>query len=227
MKRNAVLAERRRDPENTRNALLDAAFNEMHLNGFRAASLDTITADCGVTRGALYHHFSGKLQLGYAVVEERILPLMRERFISPFLKANDVSEALSNMSAGMGEELNQADALLRGCPVNNLTQEMSGIDDGFRLRLAAILEEWRDAIAVCLRRGQADGTIRRDIEPKEAATFVVAAYQGAIGFAKTARDLAPFDLCRKGLETYVATLHTKGVPPPTDKLMTRRPATHV
>ena len=206
MKTDSTLAERRRDPEYTRNALLDAAFNEMHLNGFRAASLDKIFAEAGITRGALYHHFAGKLELGYAVVDERILPAARERFIKPFLNSKDIFSAFSNICACVGGELKHDEALLRGCPMINLAQEMSGIDDGFRLRLAAIHEEWRDAIAVCIRRSQAEGTVRRDIEPKEVATFVVAAFQGAIGFTKNARDREPFELCRKGLESYISSL---------------------
>jgi TetR/AcrR family transcriptional repressor of nem operon len=206
MKRDSTPTERRRDPENTRNALLDAAFSEMHLNGFRAASLDKIFAEAGITRGALYHHFAGKLELGYAVVDERILPGARERFISPFLNSKDIFGAFSNICARVSGELNHDEALLRGCPMINLAQEMSGIDDGFRLRLAAIHEEWRDAVAVCIRRSQAEGTVRQDIEPREVGTFIVAAFQGAIGFAKNARDREPFELCRKGLESYVTSL---------------------
>ena len=212
MKTDSAPALRRRDPENTRNALLDAAFNEMHLNGFRAASLDSIFAEAGITRGALYHHFGGKLELGYAVVDERILPAARERFINPFLNSSSITEVFSNICARIGGELCCDEALLRGCPMNNLAQEMSGIDDGFRLRLAAIHEEWRDAIAVCIRRSQAAGTVRQDVKPKEVATFIVAAIQGAIGFSKNARDHEPFELCRKGLENYIASLSPEAKP---------------
>jgi len=206
MNQETPIAERRRDPDYTRNVLLDAAFEEMHENGYRSASLDKIYEASGVTRGALYHHFGGKMGLGYAVVEERILPRFRELYIQPFLRSDDIREALSEISDRMKKEFNNINILLRGCPVNNLTQEMSGIDEGFRLRLAAILEEWRDAVAVCIRRSQAKGTVRKDIEPLEAATFMVAAFEGAIGFAKNAQDVAPFELCRGGLGLYVKAL---------------------
>ena len=42
--------------------------------GFQSASLDTILASAGVTKGALYYHFNSKEALGYAVVEEIIAP---------------------------------------------------------------------------------------------------------------------------------------------------------
>ena len=60
-------------PEKTRQDLLEAAFEEVWQNGFRAASLDAILVRVGVTKGALYHHFHNKLELGYGVVEVCLL----------------------------------------------------------------------------------------------------------------------------------------------------------
>jgi AcrR family transcriptional regulator len=61
-----------RDPARTPERLLRAAFQEMHLSGFRSADLNAILAAAGVTKGALYHHFDRKEALGYAVVEEKL-----------------------------------------------------------------------------------------------------------------------------------------------------------
>ncbi len=174
----------RRDAEATREALLEAAFNEMYMNGFRAASLDAILTATGLTKGALYHHFGSKQGLGYAVVEERVRPLVRERY--------------------------KKGILLMGCPVNNLVTEMSGVDEGFRRRLAEILEEWKATIAEGLRRGQASGLVRSDIDPVAVATFYVASYQGACGFAKNAHDITPFEACRNGLDNHLESLRPTG-----------------
>jgi AcrR family transcriptional regulator len=57
----------------TRDKLLKAAFEEIYRRGFQAASLDTILAKAGVTKGALYHHFPDKGALGYAVVRGFLL----------------------------------------------------------------------------------------------------------------------------------------------------------
>jgi TetR/AcrR family transcriptional repressor of nem operon len=65
-------ATRLRDPERTRERLLQAASREIYRSGFQSASLDTILAAARVTKGALYYHFENKEALGYAVVEEVI-----------------------------------------------------------------------------------------------------------------------------------------------------------
>jgi len=211
-----ALKPRRRDAQATRQALIEAAFNEIYANGFRAASLDAILQSSGVTKGALYFHFGSKQSLGYAVVEERVKPLVRERYIAPFKTATDPIEGLKRMGRRMQEELEKMGVLLLGCPVNNLVTEMSGVDEGFRRRLAKILDEWKDTISEGLRRGQRSGLVRSGIDPAAVATFYVASYQGACGFAKNAHDIAPFVACREGLEDHLQSLRpgrTKGISP--------------
>lgn len=200
----------RRDAEATREALLEAAFAEMYMNGFRAASLDAILASTGLTKGALYHHFGSKQGLGYAVVEERVKPLVRERYIDTFRAAADPLEGLRRMGERMQQELEKEGILPMGCPVNNLVTEMSGVDEGFRSRLAEILDEWKTTIADGLRRGQASGFVREDADPRAVATFYVASYQGACGFAKNANDIAPFVACRMGLDGHLESLRPEG-----------------
>lgn len=202
----AIPDRTRRDPEGTREALLQAAFDEMYLNGFRAASLERILSATGVTKGALYHHFGSKRGLGYAVVEERVKPLVRERYIDPFSEADDPVEGLKRMGRRMEEELSKTGILLMGCPVNNLVTEMSGVDEGFRHRLADILEEWKETIAAGLRSGQARGLVRPDIDAEAIATLYVASYQGACGFAKNAHDIEPFTACRTSLDAHLESL---------------------
>ncbi len=53
----------------TKRALIDVAEGLFTDNGYAAASLDAIVAGARVTKGALYHHFSGKQALFEAVFE--------------------------------------------------------------------------------------------------------------------------------------------------------------
>jgi AcrR family transcriptional regulator len=53
----------------TRQALIEVAEELFTAHGYAATSLDTIVAGAQVTKGALYHHFSGKQALFEAVFE--------------------------------------------------------------------------------------------------------------------------------------------------------------
>lgn len=54
----------------TRAALITAGRRAFAEKGFAAASMDDLTADVGLTRGALYHHFGDKKGLLAAVVAQ-------------------------------------------------------------------------------------------------------------------------------------------------------------
>jgi len=56
--------------ERTRAGLLAAARKTFAEHGYAAASMDQLTADAGLTRGALYHHFGDKRGLLAAVIEQ-------------------------------------------------------------------------------------------------------------------------------------------------------------
>lgn len=56
--------------EQTRQKLVAAGRKAFARYGYHAASMDQLTADVGLTRGALYHHFGSKRGLMEAVVEQ-------------------------------------------------------------------------------------------------------------------------------------------------------------
>ena len=66
-----MAAKRRTETmEENRVKLIAAARKAFALQGFAASSMDQLTADVGLTRGALYHHFGDKKGLLGAVVAE-------------------------------------------------------------------------------------------------------------------------------------------------------------
>ena len=52
---------------NARDRLLDAAVNLVRRDGFAATSIDDLCKAAGVTKGAFFHHFAGKEDLGVEV----------------------------------------------------------------------------------------------------------------------------------------------------------------
>ena len=147
----------------SRTYILRAAYHEIHRKGYRAASLRDILARAGLSKGALYHHFSSKRALGYAVVEELITPYIRRRWVAPLMAAPDPVAALISLLEQASSRLTPED-ILHGCALNNLAQEMSPIDAGFRIRLNRVFTMWRDGIAEALQRGQAAGCVRGDVD---------------------------------------------------------------
>ncbi|ENN87082.1 putative transcription regulatory, TetR family [Rhizobium freirei PRF 81] len=70
MKFEGKMAKRLETMEENRNKLVAAARKAFADRGFAAASMDELTADVGLTRGALYHNFGDKRGLFAAVVHQ-------------------------------------------------------------------------------------------------------------------------------------------------------------
>jgi AcrR family transcriptional regulator len=172
-----------RDPEHTRQQLLQAAADEIHEHGFQAASLDRILGKTKVTKGALYHHFPSKHALGLAVVDEVIGQRVQRWRIDAVSGAGDPFEAILSATRGELDSLSEIEKK-HGCPLNNLIQEMSPLDPEFRDHLQAIVKHWQAAIVEVLLRGQERNFLRKDVDCNSVAWFILAVHFGVLGLSK-------------------------------------------
>lgn len=175
-------------PEETRHRILAAAFEEFYRNGFQGGSLNHIIEEAGTTKGALFHHFDGKNELGYAVVDEVIQPQIKADWLDPLSDSIDPVTDIKQVLEQYAKDGQENGTLIQGCPLSNLAQEMSPLDEGFRTRTDRIYTAWREAIAAALARGIKAGTVRKSISPRSVGTFLVAALTGVIALAKNSRS---------------------------------------
>ena len=192
-----------RNSERTRGLLLQAAFREMYRSGFRSADMDAILAAAGVTKGALYYHFDNKEALGYAVVDEVIASNLQQKWVLPLRNAKNPIDVLVRIIHS--ESLKRED-VQRGCPLLNLSQEMSGLDEGFRKRTAKVYKDWHDAMAEALREGQKRRLVRSDINANETATFLIAAYEGYVVLTKNSQDARTMQSGQKRVSHHIESL---------------------
>lgn len=194
-----------RNPDATRQSILDIAFEEILLKGYQGLRVDEILNKTGFTKGAFYHHFKSKKELGHAVIDEVLKPWIHERWIEPLKQVKDPINDLIKMMNDSRAEINIKE-LHTGCPLNNLTHEMSPLDESFRVRIVAIWEIWYEALAETFERGQQTGLIRKDVNPHNIARFLIATIEGIIGQCKCYMNDQAFDEAGKCLQDYVKTL---------------------
>ena len=202
-------ARKQRDAERTRQRLLQAAFREVHRYGFQSAGVDTILASTDVTKGALYYHFESKEALGYAIIEEVVAEMTRDRWLRPLQRSQD-KDSIDALIGIVRAIPSRPRDVKGGCPLVNLTQEMSQLDEQFRKRLERIFHAWQEGIAVVLRRGQYQGTVRPDLVPEETASFLVAMVEGYEVLAKNAQDAKVWDAGIRNIVGWLNSLRAPG-----------------
>lgn len=200
------MAVRKRDPEKTRHHLLEVGFQEIYQNGFQGVSIDQIVGKTSVTKGAFFHYFPTKSDLGYAIVDEMLREMILERWIRPLAAyPNPIQGILSRFKKNIVTW--PEENLVRGCPLNNLSQEMSAVDPIFREKLRTVMNLWIDETEKYLKKAKADGYLKKTTQTKQLAQFIVTLQEGTYAMAKTLGDRKVFDALYHSLRTHLE-IHT-------------------
>jgi TetR/AcrR family transcriptional repressor of nem operon len=189
--------------------ILRTAFREFYVHGFQGGNVNRIIAEAGTTKGAFFHHFPSKEDLGFAVIDETIAPLMKTRWLQPIAESIDViADLKAQISALIEKDIASGNYVL-GCPLNNLAQEMSAVDERFRIRIEAIYAQWRETLAGAIARGVKHGSVTKTLSPSSTAGLFVAAQMGIWGTARNAKDAQLMRSSGKALCEFLGSLQTK------------------
>ena len=134
---------------------------------------------------------------------------MRDRWLLPLQRSKDKDPI--DALIGIVEAIPAGPKDVKGgCPLVNLAQEMSQLDEQFRKRLERLFRVWQEDIARALRRGQSQGTVRRDLVPEETASFLMAMVEGYEVLAKNAQDAKVWKLGIRNIVGWLRSLRPLG-----------------
>lgn len=171
-----TLPERRR--EETYQGILDAAYQVFARRGYDAATVDEIAAECGVSKGALYHHFASK--------EELFATLIRARYERPARRAVAAwpAEPSFDLAQLVGAGLRAVWDDVRRDPTWHRLLDEARVQAGRNETVAEIMaatQRWNyDTIAKVLRQGQERGNVRRDLDVESMVVVMTAIFDGAV-----------------------------------------------
>jgi len=95
------------ESEQTRQQILAAARDMFARQGVTRTSLEQIAQAAGVTRGAIYWHFSNKTALFYAMREQVLLPCIDQ--VDPTLLGADPTDPLAGVERLLRELINKVE----------------------------------------------------------------------------------------------------------------------
>ena len=199
------MAKRTRDPEKTRAHILNAAFMEIYKNGYNGVGVRELAKKADVTIGAFFHYFPTKSHVAYAVIDEIVRAGIMDRWIKPLAAYKNpiqgILKCFKNTFDNWPDEF-----VSTGCPLNNLTQELSSTDESIKLRAKAVLTEWIENTRVHLQRAQDDGYLDKKVDVQELAEFIVTFQEGTFAMGKALNDRRVFESMYNNLKNYLKTL---------------------
>jgi TetR/AcrR family transcriptional repressor of nem operon len=168
--------------ENTRQRLIEATYEEVYSHGYQGAALADILANAGVHKGSMYHFFPNKKEMALCAIKEKIA----ERFATRYQAIKESEGRYLEQFYAMLRDGNIRD-FKRGCPLANLVQEMSNIDEDFDRTLKVIYAQFRKVLKSIYDAGVVAGEMR-ECDTRKLALFTVSLLEGALLSAKASGD---------------------------------------
>jgi TetR/AcrR family transcriptional repressor of nem operon len=173
---------------NVKDQIVAAAVETLHRKGFNGTSVQDITDAAKVPKGSFYNHFESKEELAVAALDhywQGVLAGLRALSDAK----TPAFERLKQYFRHLGER-GRTREYRTGCMIGNMSTEMADQSPMVRERLAVVLAAWTRAIESCVREAQADGAMRRDLDARTIAAFLLNSWEGAVMRSKVDRDAA-------------------------------------
>ena len=186
-------------PDNdSRARLVRGAARLVHAESYHSVGVKAICDEAGVQRGSFYHFFESKQALMLESLE-----LMWQRFVDEGLATcrdetllpRERIDGMIQHAASKQHRYKASTGRVLGCAFGNLAAEAATLDDGLRLRLQQIFDDWAEIVAQPLAEAQRRDEIDACLAPYKAACEIVASVQGLMVLAKVRNDPDTITAC--------------------------------
>ena len=182
---------------NTRKNLIDSAFSEIYSNGYQGASLTTILKNAKVHKGSMYHFFENKKEMALVCIKEKIYERFVQRYSLILALESGYLEAFIN---GL-KDTSQRD-FNKGCPIANIVQEMSNIDEDFKVLMEEIYQSLRknikDILDISIQKNE-----MKECDTRKLALYIASTLEGAILSAKATQNIQDYTDVIDILSSYI------------------------
>ncbi|MDQ6661510.1 MAG: TetR/AcrR family transcriptional regulator, partial [Chloroflexota bacterium] len=189
-------------PSDARKRLIEAANKVIYAHSYEAVSVDELCAAAGVTKSSFYHFFSSKQDLVLVALESQWQwfeqTILRPSFSDHLPPQEQIVRFFDLVLEGQQAQ-KQTDGHMRGCPIGNLTLEMSTQDELIRTRVEQFFREWLRYFERMLCEAKEQGIVPATLDTAVTAQALLAYFEGVLLLAKGRNDPALIATLRTGM----------------------------
>lgn len=175
----------------TRSRIVLVAAKLVYEQGAERVTLDQVMDEGRVSKSQLYHYFANKDDLIREVIRVQTTEVIDAS--QQGLKRVTTIQGLRAWRNAVVRSFRKH-GNVGGCPVGSLANELSGQSEEARKLLNQSFAAWSRVIEDSLVRMKEHGELAASAQPASLAIAVLAAIQGGILLAKTARNARPLEL---------------------------------
>ncbi|MEQ9468798.1 MAG: TetR/AcrR family transcriptional regulator [Ekhidna sp.] len=190
-----------RNPELTRQLIIDKALPIFNTKGYAAASISDITAATGITKGAIYGNFKNKDEVATAAFEQGVQIVTGE--IAKRVRNEATAPAKLNSIVDFYEEYLKEPPIPGGCPVLNSSIEADDSLPFLRSKVIRSIALMKDSLIKIVNRGILEGQIKRDVDAEEFANFFYSTIEGVISLSRIEGDGRSFGFVKRFIQKQI------------------------
>ncbi|OIQ20220.1 MAG: TetR family transcriptional regulator [Flavobacterium sp. MedPE-SWcel] len=194
--------EQKLKSELTKQIIIDRSFVLFYENGFKSTSILTIMKAANLTKGAFYHHFKNKKEVGVTVISQKLQERVYNAMIAPLYNSGNAARILEDTFYKRIQSFSLFEKKY-GCPLNNLINEIGDTEKAYQLALRKIIDEWKIAIINLIEKGKKEGSIKNSTNSASSATYLISAFEGIRGLRKLYDNDIILDEYLLGLSFYI------------------------
>ncbi len=184
-----------------RKRLIEAAKDVIYAQSYEAVSVDDLCAAARVTKSSFYHFFSSKQDLVLVAMESQWQwfeqTVLKPTFADHLPPQERIVRLFDLILQGQQAQ-KQASGHMRGCPVGNLTLEMSTQDELIRTQVERFFREWLSYFERMLCEAKEQGIVPATLNTTVTAQALLAYFEGVMLLAKSRNDPALIATLRTG-----------------------------
>jgi TetR/AcrR family transcriptional repressor of nem operon len=176
--------------ETTRSKILEVGSRIIHQKGFNNTGIQEILDGAGVPKGSFYFYFKSKEDFGLALIDEfdslvggHLASILEIDSLSPLERLKSFFSFFRNFFL--------EENCTKGCPIGNLSQELSDVNENIRKRLDESFNSLGSLIETCLYEAREMGEFQNDIPVTEIAAYIINSWEGALLRMKVSRNINP------------------------------------
>lgn len=193
------MSKRKNDPLGVKSRILEQAGQEFLRHGYEGARLNQIIVDAGMTKGALFHHFSSKEDLARKWYEA-VIPNILEEVWRNSLEGN--RDPLSRL-----EEIFSLMMAPDADRIHSISWSSCGLDNAIEVKnlLKTYFIEWHEIVMKALEFGQNEKTVHPAVRASDEAQMILSLAQG-IAWQQRVCGNEAVAACVRSVKAYLATL---------------------
>ena len=191
-----------RNPERTREQILEKSGELFNTQGYKATSISEITDATGFTKGAIYKHFRNKEDL-----EQETAHYLFKKLTSDLELRIKAEKTAGNKLRTIFQYYRQYilnPPIQGGCPLANASAEADDANPALRKSALKMMGVLRKSLQKIFENGIRFKQLKASVDIAHYVTVIIASLEGAVLISKLERNTAAINHIIKHLENQIA-----------------------